>query len=94
MNTIELNAIPRAQISAVIAALAARLLEPVVQEATRPEVSATDALLTAEQIAERLGVSAKWIYRHLRKQPFARKLGGTWRFGEQGFERWLARQRA
>lgn len=57
----------------------------------QPDVPASNSMLTAEQIAERLSISVKSIYRLLTKEPFARKIGGSWRFGQQGFERWLAR---
>ena len=85
--------VPRAKIPALIAALSTRLMEPEPQAAA-PEATVANVMLTAEQVAARLNISVKSVYRLLTKQPFARKIGGSWRFGEQGFERWLARQKA
>jgi excisionase family DNA binding protein len=50
-------------------------------------------LLTADQLAERLGVTASWIRDHARgtrrpKIP-AIKLGGGWRFRWESIEDWL-----
>jgi excisionase family DNA binding protein len=52
-----------------------------------------DRLLTVAQVAERLGVTKRWVYRRVGKLPFARRIGaGTLRFSERGLERWQARQ--
>jgi excisionase family DNA binding protein len=52
-----------------------------------------DRLLTVAQVAERLGVPKRWVYRRAAKLPFARRIGaGTLRFSEKGLERWEARQ--
>ena len=55
---------------------------------------APSRLLTAEQVAARLGVSRKYVYAHAKRWSFRRKLPGekALRFEEQGLERWLARQ--
>lgn len=51
----------------------------------------TASLLTVEQAAERLGVSASWLYRHAHSLPFARKLGHrTLRFDAIGLAKWAA----
>ena len=48
-----------------------------------------DHLLTAQETAERLGVSARWVYRKADELPFTRRIGeGTLRFSERGMERW------
>ena len=53
-----------------------------------------DRLLKVSEVAERLGVSRKWVYDHADSFPFTRRLGGqTLRFSERGLERWLAQQR-
>ena len=55
----------------------------------------TDQLLTAEQVAARLGASEAWVYRQARRWPFARKLGRRClRFSETGLDRWLANRKA
>jgi excisionase family DNA binding protein len=54
----------------------------------------TDRLLSASEVARRLGVSRRYVYDHADRFPFTRRLGsGTVRFSECGLERWLARQR-
>jgi predicted DNA-binding transcriptional regulator AlpA len=83
--------IPRSRIPALIALLAARLLEP---EEAIPADDGDDQWLTAAQVAEALGVSPKHVYRHASKWPFARKVGArNYRFSAQGLKRWQARQR-
>ena len=48
-----------------------------------------ERLLTAAQVAVRLGVSRRWVYRKAATLPFTRCLGpGTLRFSERGLERW------
>ena len=51
-------------------------------------------LLTAEEVALRLGVSRKYVYSRGKTWPFRRKLPGekALRFESAGLERWLARQ--
>jgi excisionase family DNA binding protein len=57
---------------------------------TAPTVNGgSDRLISAEEVAERLGVDRRWVYRHTGSLPFARRLsGGTLRFSERGLERW------
>jgi excisionase family DNA binding protein len=53
-----------------------------------------DILLTAEEVAQRLGVSKRWVYEHASGWPFSRRLGRrTVRFSARGLERWMQRQR-
>lgn len=47
-------------------------------------------LLTADQVADRLGVDRRWVYRHADDWSFARRLSpNTLRFDERGLERWM-----
>lgn len=86
--------IPREQIPAMIAALAARLLEPAAAvEPTTPEPD-EERLLTTVEAAFMLGHSTKWIYRHVTELPFARRIGPRdFRFELHGLRKWQARQR-
>jgi len=53
-----------------------------------------DRLLTPAEAAARLGVTEKWLYRHVRQLPFARRLGRrSLRFSEAGLRRWVERHR-
>lgn len=51
-------------------------------------------LMTAEQVAERLGVSVAWVYKHATggKRPKLPciKLGGALRFRPESIERFIA----
>jgi excisionase family DNA binding protein len=71
------------------------LLEVLSHDAAEAPDSDTppDRLLKASEVAERLAVSRKFIYEHLDRWPFVRRIGSTVRFSEKGLERWLARQR-
>lgn len=46
-------------------------------------------LLTAEQVAERLGCSRRYIYAKAPGFPFTVRLGRLVRFSAAGLERWL-----
>ena len=62
---------------------------PPTPTAPREGNGAPDALLTASEAAERLGVSPRWMYRKAESLPFTRRLsGGTLRFSAKGLERW------
>ena len=57
----------------------------------------SDRLLTVEQLAERLNLSATWIYAHMRKRsgdPIPGfRLGKYWRFREAEVLQWLERHK-
>jgi excisionase family DNA binding protein len=85
------------QVERLKAVLWARLSTPEVASNGRPvsdtERASGDRLLTVQELAERLNVDDRWIYRKADDLPFTRRLGDrTLRFSEQGLERWLARQ--
>ena len=62
---------------------------PAPVEPPRANGRGPDVLLTAQQAAERLGVSRRWMYSHAPKLGFTKRLsGGTLRFSERGLERW------
>ena len=51
-------------------------------------------LLKVGQVAEILGVSARWLYERADQLPFARKLSKkALRFSEAGLRRWMATKR-
>jgi hypothetical protein len=84
--------IPREQIPAFIAALAARLLEPA--PSPEPAPNEPDKMLTTVEAAAILRRSVKWLYRHQKTLPFARRLSArSWVYSEQGLRRWLGRQK-
>lgn len=65
--------------------------------ATGPAATAApqgpDRLLDVNEAADRLGVSADWVYRHARQLPFAVRNGRLLRFSSQGIDRFIkARQ--
>lgn len=63
---------------------------------TIPRVDARepDRLLTPTEAAAVLGVSLRWLYRHHRGLPFARRVSPkVLRFSEIGLRHWLAQQR-
>ena len=50
-------------------------------------------LLDAGEVAERLGVTERWVYRHAPRLPFTKRLSRrVLRFSEPGLRRWLERQ--
>lgn len=88
--------IPIAQVPKIILALSARL---VAESAPAPAAQAEpnedgDRLLSTREAAELLGHSVKWMYRHAKSLPFARRLGSRdFRFELKGLRAWQARQR-
>lgn len=51
-----------------------------------------ERLLTAAQVAERLSMSVKSVYRSAGRWPFTRRVGRLLRFSASGLEKWLARR--
>jgi hypothetical protein len=77
------------QLAAYQAQLAARLMVP-----AEPVDDGDDLLLTTEEAAKLLRRSTKWISRHRRSLPFARKLSErSWVYSELGLRKWLSRQK-
>jgi predicted DNA-binding transcriptional regulator AlpA len=54
---------------------------------------ATDRLIGPGDVAARLGVSRRAVYRRASGWPFTRRVGRSLRFSAAGLERWLARAR-
>ena len=51
----------------------------------------SDRFLTPEEAARLLGTTVRWLYRHHKHLPFARRLSRrALRFSEIGLRRWLA----
>ena len=55
-----------------------------------PPCGDSDRLLTVDQVAERTGFSADYVYRHRSKLPFLRKVGRSVRASERQLDRWLS----
>jgi hypothetical protein len=92
MNLDDVAGVPRGEIPKLIIALTARLLEP---EPVEPATDEPDKMLTASEAAARLRRSTKWLSRHRKSLPFARKLSErSWIYSKQGLRRWLARQKS
>ncbi len=84
------------QLAAVQSVLAARMMErenlnvSATQNAGEP-----DRLLTAGEAALILNVKPRWLYRHWKHLPFARRLSRkTLRFSENGLRKWQGKKRA
>ena len=69
--------------------LTARLATP----ANHNRADDRDRWLTAREVAQRLSLSADYVYRHASRWPYAHRQGRTWRFDERGLTRWMARRR-
>ncbi len=64
------------------------------QQGNAEPAAGEERLLTADQVAARLGVSRRWVYRKAGALPFTRRLScGTLRFSERGLERWKEKRR-
>jgi excisionase family DNA binding protein len=79
------------RLTALQNALAARMLTAAPSPAPSP--SGPEHLLSVEEAAARLGMSADWVYRHARHLPFTRRVGRrALRFDSAGLERWMAQR--
>lgn len=96
--SLSLEAIPDAlaEIERVRAILWTRLSERPAEASDAAQIEAGDSdCLTPEGAARVLGVSVRWLYRHWKELPFARKLSRkTLRFSEKGLRRWLDTRRS
>ena len=76
--------------AALQSALYARILA-LHQHTALPE---TDYLLNADQTAQRLGKSTKWVRDNINSLPFAFQVGKEYRFSARGLEEWIGEHRA
>lgn len=79
-------------LSALQGVLTARLL---LTPAERTSDDDGDRLLTAEEVAEALGVTKRWVQRRARRLPFSRRISvRSVRYSEAGLKRWMAHRQA
>jgi predicted DNA-binding transcriptional regulator AlpA len=94
------GAVSPSQVPAVLGQLAelqaiflARLVSPNGSHPS-PMPSEPDRLLTADEAAPIIGMTPRWLYRHAKALPFARRLSRkALRFSEAGLRRWAASRR-
>lgn len=80
----------QAALMAILGMLTPRLLVP----QSLPIGEACDRLLTADEVAEALGVTRRWVQRRARRLPFARQLSEhAVRYSECGLRRWVENRR-
>lgn len=80
------------QQAAILTALGMLTTRIVVQQPVPTETS--DRLLTADEVAEALGVTKRWVQRRARGLPFARRLSEhAVRYSEGGLRRWMENRR-
>jgi len=56
-----------------------------------PPAPPPDHLLTAQEVAQRLGASKRYVYAHAADFPFTVRLNGLVRFDAAGLRRWIER---
>jgi len=81
-----LDSVPREHIAAAIAWLAARAMEPAPE--APPVAKGNGNLLVADEVAARLRVSKRWVYRHADKLGAVRLSEARVRFTEEGVTRY------
>jgi hypothetical protein len=88
------------ELEALKARLWVRLQAPRTSTPTPTNGKGPDRWLDAEAVAERMGFvdddgapDRRRVYRRASGWKFARKVGGVWRFSEQGLVRWMEVQR-
>lgn len=98
-RSLHVDAIPDllGEVEALRAALWTRLQSPALAPEARSESGPREeaSLLRPEDAARLMGVTVRWLYRHHRQLPFARKLSRkALRFSEPGLRRWVATRKA
>jgi predicted DNA-binding transcriptional regulator AlpA len=84
----------RRRLEAIMREMAGLLAEIDGSPATAGKFAVTDRLLTADQAAERLGLSKSQVYKQAHGWPFSRKLSTkALRFSEAELDRWLSSKR-
>ena len=53
------------------------------------KIAKPDRLLSAKEVAKRLGFSVDWVYKNHRDLPFRVRLGTVPRFSERGLEKYI-----
>ena len=88
------DVIPEEKLAAFVIELSALTARAAARLAARPPTAspASECLLTADEVAERLKLSRDVVYRHATRWPFTRRVGRAVRFSSTGLDRWLARQ--
>jgi hypothetical protein len=82
----------QATLSALQGLLTARLLHT--QSPTGGGASDDDQLMTADEVAVKLGVPKRWVQRRARRLPFARLISAhAVRYSAAGLRRWLEHRR-
>jgi len=100
----ELRAL-KAKSSALDAALGSALREAIsnatsaMSTPSAPPTPATesdegDRALTASEVADRLGFTVDYVYRHAAGFHFAKRVGSRWRFSAKGLNEYLRDKRA
>jgi predicted DNA-binding transcriptional regulator AlpA len=83
-----------AELTGLQAVLATRFRQ-LPQRVVPTAIAEPDRLLEPAEVAQRLGVTIRWLYSHADKLPFTRRLGRkVLRFSELGLKRYMAQQRA
>lgn len=80
--------------TAPVAAIYRALIEEIATLNGTGSAPRPDRLLTAHEVAPRLGCSPRYIYAHAKDFPFTRKLGNLVRFSEHGLADYLRHGRA
>lgn len=92
LRRLQLEDVPQAlgDLEQARAQLWARLCAPRSRDTEKESENGNDGrlLLTAKELAERLGMSTRWVYRN-RKKLGGKKLGANVRFTESGLKRYL-----
>lgn len=72
---------------------ALRIAAPALRNPESVASEPPDRLLSVKEVADRLGRSTSWVYRHKPELPFYRSLpGGRGGFSEAGLNRYLKRR--
>src|SRR4051794_26916527 len=74
------------QLSAIQGSMAARLLAT---SRDKPRDGDGETLLTIDEAATRLGVSADWLYRRTKSLPFVVRVGHHVRFSSKAIDRYI-----
>lgn len=88
-----LSAMPTERLPELLGDLAQLQAHCMMRLSAPAPIAQSDCLLDVKEAAERLGISAQYLYRHSEQFPFTRREGRKLLFSSLGIDRYIAQKR-
>jgi hypothetical protein len=88
---IDTNSLSTEQLAALVSRLSNELTQRVLNTNPLPAATTAEWSLTADDVAERLCKSRRWVFRNIKKLPFARRVSRKAVVADEaGLNHWIA----